>query len=117
VACHHHPAQAQDTQWESAFIHVADGLAYGLGLGVAGQATVPPVEIDAWEWVGLPTAGLPPLLAEVEAQHREMLAALFETMRAFPGLDDRLSGATWSHRGLRPAPGQSDRRPRGSATH
>ena len=112
VACHHQPDLAQHAQWEAAFIHVADGLAYGLGLGVGGQATVPPVEIAAWEWVGLPTAGLAPLLAEVETQHGEVLAVLVETLRSFPGLDDRLSDATWSRGGLRPAPGHSDRCPR-----
>ena len=117
VACHHQPDLAQEAQWEAAFLHVADGLAYGLGLGVGGQGTVGPVEIAAWEWVGLSTAGLAPLLAEIEAQHREVLAILFETLRSFPGLDDGLNGATWSRRGLRPAPGCPDRHSPESANH
>jgi len=101
VACHHRPGAAEQAQWESAIIHIADILSHTLGLGASGEEPVPSPEEAAWEWVGAPLSTLEPLLIEIEEQHRDLLGVLLSTLRAFPGLEDPLREASWTDRGLR----------------
>jgi putative nucleotidyltransferase with HDIG domain len=101
VARHHHPGAAEQAQWESAIIHVADILAHSMELGASGEEAVPTPEESAWEWVGAPLSTLEPLMIEIEEQHRELLSILLSTLRAFPGLEDPLQDASWTDRGLR----------------
>ncbi len=52
---HHAPMQAKTFPMEAGIVHVADIIANGLEFGSSGEHLVPPLVVDAWLQLGLPT--------------------------------------------------------------
>ncbi len=68
VRYHHMPSKAPDYPLEAAIAHVADIAAHTLELGSSGERYVPPLDIRAWERLGLPSSMLSSVLAQVDRQ-------------------------------------------------
>ena len=68
VACHHQPESADLARQEAAVVHLADHLVNALQLGSSGERQVPPLNMRAWETLGLPTSTLGSIVAGIEAQ-------------------------------------------------
>ena len=68
VACHHQPESAEGARQEASVVHLADHLVNALQLGSSGERNVPPLNMRAWETLGLPTSVLTGIVADMDAQ-------------------------------------------------
>ncbi len=68
VACHHQPESADTARQEASVVHLADHLVNALQIGSSGERHVPPLNMRAWETLGLPTTVLPNIVAGIEEQ-------------------------------------------------
>jgi putative nucleotidyltransferase with HDIG domain len=69
VANHHHPDRSQRFPIETAVVHVADLIANALGLGSSGEPGVPPLDVGAWECIGLPPTSIEDILDDAERHY------------------------------------------------
>lgn len=76
VRHHHHPMHAEDYQEETAILHVANMIAAALMMGHSGEPCASPLVSEAWEWIGMEPAALPPLLDRMESEYHAALSAL-----------------------------------------
>jgi HD-like signal output (HDOD) protein len=53
-------------------VHLADIISHALGLGNGGDIFVPPLNYSCWEFTGLSTDSLEPIIAEVIRSYEEM---------------------------------------------
>jgi len=68
VACHHQPESADVARQEASVVHLADHLVNAMQLGSSGERYVPPLNMKAWETLGLPTSALSSVTAGIDDQ-------------------------------------------------
>jgi HD-like signal output (HDOD) protein len=68
VACHHNPESSQSARVEASVVHLADHLVNAMQIGSSGERFVPPLDMRAWETLGLTTGMLPRVMAEIDNQ-------------------------------------------------
>ncbi len=68
VAFHHRPELATRFPMETAIVHVADIIAHSMGLGSSGEQSVPTLNPNAWERLGLSVSILAPTLEQIDRQ-------------------------------------------------
>jgi HD-like signal output (HDOD) protein len=68
VACHHHPMSADAFQLETCAVHLADYLVHAMQMGNSGEPHVPPLNLSAWERIGLPAAALESVINAIDEQ-------------------------------------------------
>ena len=76
VAWHHVPRNAARFPVEASMVHVADHLANALQFGTSGERSVPPLQPQAWDQLGLAPAALPAVLGQLERQVGDALSAI-----------------------------------------
>ena len=76
VACHHKPSGCKGNL-EPAILHVADVMAVAMGLAPPASATVPILDVVAWERLGMAPERLAELAEEGFAQVDEIVSAFF----------------------------------------
>jgi putative nucleotidyltransferase with HDIG domain len=77
VGWHHMPRYASRFPVEASVVHVADHIANALQFGTSGERLVPPLRGDAWDRLGLAPGVVPAVLAQVEHQFVDAVAAIF----------------------------------------
>lgn len=68
VAYHHNPDSADLARVEAAVVHLADHLTNAMQLGSSGERYVPPLNMRAWETLGVATSVLPGIVASIDEQ-------------------------------------------------
>jgi HD-like signal output (HDOD) protein len=68
VAYHHFPMSAGLYQLESSLVHLADYLVHAMQMGHSGERFVPPLNLKAWERVGLATSILESVMRSIDEQ-------------------------------------------------
>lgn len=68
VTWHHQPLGAGVFQLESSIVHLADYLVHAMQMGSSGELFVPPVNLKAWERVGLATDMIESVIKSVDDQ-------------------------------------------------
>ena len=68
VAYHHHPMSAGVYQLESSLVHLADYLAHAMQMGNSGERYVPPLNMKAWERLGLSSNILESVMKTMDEQ-------------------------------------------------
>lgn len=81
VACHHKPAGCKGGL-EPAILHVADIMAVAMGQAPPASATVPILDVAAWEQLGLAPTRLGELAEEGFAQVDEIVSAFFPVRKS-----------------------------------
>jgi len=76
VAFHHKPTGVRRFPVEVAIVHVADILAHSMQFGNSGEPSVPPLDGEAWESIGLPVSVLSPPLDQLELQVNDVLKTI-----------------------------------------
>jgi putative nucleotidyltransferase with HDIG domain len=76
VANHHFPDRSQRFPVETAIVHVADLVANALGLGSSGEPGVPPLDLRAWDAVGLPPGTIGDILEEAERHYEAAVGVI-----------------------------------------
>lgn len=66
IACHHDVAKSKNHRIKTAVVHVADVLIKASGFGNSGDSFVPPLQLVAWETLGLNEQLLAELVDEIE---------------------------------------------------
>lgn len=78
VTCHHTPAKAEQFPLGVAVIHLADIICHAMGFGSSCERFIHPLNLTAWEHLGIPAAALPGIIKRVEPQVEETFAILGE---------------------------------------
>jgi HD-like signal output (HDOD) protein len=78
VAYHHHPGQCQSSPTEAAVVHLSDHLVNAMQLGSSGERHVPPLQIGAWETLGLSTEVLPSIITAIDDQIEAVQEVFFQ---------------------------------------
>ena len=86
VAWHHQPLAAGSQNPGAAVVHLADHLVNALQLGSSGERFVPPLQLKAWQHLGLPSYILESVMEAIEDQI-EAVQAVFLALR--PGVSQR----------------------------
>lgn len=73
VLFHHHPNRAARYPDEAASVHVADITVTAMGVGASGEVRVPPLEVRAWQHLGIDSESVPHLLEAFEPQYEAAL--------------------------------------------
>lgn len=73
---HHDPLSAPKPR-EAAIIHVADVLANAMDIAAGGMYVLPPLEEQAWDLLGIPSASLDRICREHETQVEQTVNAFF----------------------------------------
>jgi len=68
VAYHHQPMAADVYATESSIVHVADYLVNAMQMGSSGERFVPPLNLNAWERVGLPIDRVESVMNSIDQQ-------------------------------------------------
>lgn len=68
VSCHHRPESADSARVEAAVVHLSDHLVNAMQIGSSGERYVPPLNMRAWETLGVPTSVLGNLVESVDSQ-------------------------------------------------
>ncbi len=79
VGYHHHPGKSEKFPMESAMIHCSDVICQGLLLGRSCSRFVPPLDLDAWEYLDMSPAELASLIQQIEPQLEETFEILNTT--------------------------------------
>jgi len=66
VAFHHQPLAADVFPLESSVVHIADYLVHAMQMGNSGEIYVPPLNLAAWERVGLPIDGIDGIIQAID---------------------------------------------------
>ena len=77
VAWHHAPDRAGPHAMMASIVHVADLLANASGSGSSGESLVPPLNVAAWQRLGVPETVIAPTMSLVRQQVADTLSALF----------------------------------------
>lgn len=75
---HHKPLLAVHYPVEAAIVHAADIIALAMELGTSGERYVPPVEMKAWDLLGLPDSLLSSIWEQVELQFNDTVSIFFQ---------------------------------------
>ena len=78
VTCHHQPQRAEQFPLEAAIIHLADIICQGCELGASGEWSVPPLNLQAWERIGMPVTMLATIIRQSESLIEETFTILTE---------------------------------------
>lgn len=81
VAQHHRPLSAGIFQLESSVVHLADYLVHAMEMGHSGETFVPPLNMKAWERVGLPVEILGTIMKTVDEQIQAVEESFMGTSR------------------------------------
>jgi len=81
VAYHHQPMEAGLHQLGSSVVHVADYLVHAMQMGNSGERFVPPLDLRAWERLGLSTDMLDSVMKTVDEQIEAVEESLFKPAR------------------------------------
>jgi HD-like signal output (HDOD) protein len=73
VGFHHNPNAASRYPLEAAIIHLADIIVHAMELGSSGEQSVPPLDPEAWDRVGLPVSVLSPTVVQLENQFEDVV--------------------------------------------
>ena len=76
VACHHRPMAAAANLLEACIVHVADYVVHAMQMGNSGEQFVPPLNLNAWERVGLPVSMLESVMNSIDEQIEAVQQAL-----------------------------------------
>jgi len=76
VACHHNPGSAEQFRLETALIHLADIMCQAMEFGRGAESGVPPLDVSAWDRLGLSPHMLIAVLKQSEPQITETFAIL-----------------------------------------
>ena len=68
VAYHHHPMSGGAYQLESSLVHLADYLVHAMQMGNSGEHYVPPLNLKAWERLGLSSDLLESVIKSIDDQ-------------------------------------------------
>lgn len=68
VAHHHQPLAAGIFQLESSIVHLADYLVHAMQMGNSGERFVPPLNLKAWDRIGLSVDVLDSVMRSVDEQ-------------------------------------------------
>jgi HD-like signal output (HDOD) protein len=74
VRFHHRPHAATERPVEAAAVHVADVLTLAMELGGSGQKLPPPLNMTAWNRVGLPPMLIEAVFQDVDMQMEDVLS-------------------------------------------
>jgi putative nucleotidyltransferase with HDIG domain len=72
IGHHHSPGLATRYNVETAIVHIADIMAHAMQIGSSGEQSVPAIDEDAWESLGLSLDVLPRLIDLVDRQSNEV---------------------------------------------
>lgn len=76
VAYHHHPSNSPNEHIDAALVHIADLIVNAMCIGTSGERFVPPLDLRAWESIGLPVSVLSPTLTQLERQYSEAIGVI-----------------------------------------
>jgi putative nucleotidyltransferase with HDIG domain len=76
VNCHHAPQKSCNAM-ETAIVHVADIMTNAMGVGSSGEFLVPPLDLQAWENLGLSEHVLASTIEQMDQQLKEVLSIFF----------------------------------------
>ncbi len=68
VGFHHSPSEAKRNALDSATIHLADWMAYKLGLGDSGQSSAPDLDVKVLPMLGIETDDIPAISDELTSK-------------------------------------------------
>lgn len=68
VANHHQPMRCEGARVEASVVHVADHLVQAMSLGTSGERFVPPLDVRAWNLLGLDSEALRRVVQEIDNQ-------------------------------------------------
>jgi HD-like signal output (HDOD) protein len=78
VTFHHLPQRAEQFPLEAAIIHLADVMCQGFEFGTSGEWSVPPLDSQAWDRIGMPVTMLTTIVKQAEPLIEETFAILAE---------------------------------------
>jgi HD-like signal output (HDOD) protein len=78
IAFHHSPEAALKYPLETATIHLADIICHTMGLGLADDRRIPPIDNTVWEMLDIPVNQLDTIIKQSETQIEETFAVLSE---------------------------------------
>ena len=81
VTSHHNPRGAHRYPVETAVIHVADIITNAMRLGNSGERSVPPLDAQAWDRIGVPPSYLSETVGQVERQFRAAITMIVPDTR------------------------------------
>ena len=84
VASHHHPMSAGAFQLETCVVHVADYLVHAMQMGNSGEPFVPPLNLSAWERLGLAPAILESVMNSIDEQIEAVQQSFAAPIRRAP---------------------------------
>jgi putative nucleotidyltransferase with HDIG domain len=70
IVYHHHPMEAEHSREVTAVVHLADILARGMGYGSGGDSSMPELDHEAFQMLGLSYAQIDLILADAEHEFR-----------------------------------------------
>jgi len=76
VRYHHMPQRAQRYRVEASVVHAADVIAHAMQIGSSGEHCVPPVDGEAWKFLGLKPENLSQIFELVDRQLEDVLKTL-----------------------------------------
>lgn len=76
VAHHHRPSDSPNEHIDAALVHIADLIVNAMCIGTSGERFVPPLDLRAWERIGLPVSVLAPTLTQLERQYSEAISVI-----------------------------------------
>jgi HD-like signal output (HDOD) protein len=80
VGFHHRPSRAEQFPLEASLIHLADIICQAFELGQSCERFVPPLDVAAWDRLGMPVNQLGAVLKQAEPQIEETFAILSEAV-------------------------------------
>jgi len=78
IAFHHQPMAAGFYQLESSLVHVADYLAHAMEMGNSGELFVPPLEVKAWERLGISNDMIESVMQSIDQHIEAVQSALLK---------------------------------------
>jgi HD-like signal output (HDOD) protein len=76
VHFHHNPEKAANSI-ETAIVHIADITINAIGIGSSGGSLVPPLDLQAWERLGLSEHTLTATVRQIDQQMKDVFAIFF----------------------------------------
>ncbi|MFH1673170.1 MAG: HDOD domain-containing protein [Pseudomonadota bacterium] len=78
---HHHSPEASQMSLETSIIHLSDIVTNALGIGTSGEQLVPPLDVTAWEDIGLPAGILATTIKQANRHIAETVHIFFPDER------------------------------------
>ena len=79
----HHTPRKSINGIETTIVHIADVMTNAMGVGSSGEALVPPLDLQAWEMLGLSEHALPATIQQMDQQMTDVFNIFFPDEKTF----------------------------------